>query len=67
MERLEFKKSWYEAIKCLSKEIQIEVFMATLEYAFEGKDSTDILKPTARAIFILIKDEIDNNQLMQQL
>ena len=59
MEKLEFKKSWYEAIKCLPKEIQFEVFMAILEYAFEGKDSTDILKPTAKAIFILIKNEID--------
>lgn len=47
MEKLEFKKNWCEAI---------------LEYAFESKDSTDKLKPTARAIFILIKDEIDNNQ-----
>ena len=28
----------------------------------EFKKSTDTLKPTARAIFILIKDEIDNNQ-----
>lgn len=51
MERLEFKKSWYEAIKYLPKEIQ-----------FESKDSTDKLKPTTRAIFILIKYEIDNNQ-----
>lgn len=59
MEKLKFKKSWYEAIKSLSKEIQFEVFMAILEYAFEGKDSTDILKPTAKAIFILIKNEID--------
>ena len=57
MEKLEFKKSWYEAIKCLSKEIQFEVIMAILEYAFEGKDSVNTLKPTARAIFILIKDE----------
>lgn len=59
MEKLKFKKSWYEAIKCLPKEIQFEVFMAILEYAFEGKDNTDTLKPTAKAIFILIKDEID--------
>lgn len=59
MEKLEFKKSWYEAIKCLPKEIQFEVIMAILEYAFEGKDSANTLKPTARAIFILIKNEID--------
>lgn len=58
MENLNFKKSWYEAIKCLPKEIQFEVFMAILGYAFEGKDNTDTLKPTAKAIFILIKDEI---------
>jgi len=59
MEKLKFKKSWYEAIKSLPKEIQFEIIMAILEYAFESKDSTDILKPTAKAIFILIKNEID--------
>ena len=36
--------------------------MAIFDYAFNGVDNTDTLKPTAKAIFILIKNEIDNNQ-----
>lgn len=59
---LQFKTSWYYAIKDLSKEIQLEVYIAILDYAFNGIDNTDTLKPTAKAIFILIKNEIDNNQ-----
>lgn len=64
MERkvLQFEASWYYAIKDLPKEIQLEVYMAIFDYAFNGVDNTDTLKPTAKAIFILIKNEIDNNQ-----
>ena len=64
MERkvLQFKASWYYAIKDLSKEIQLEVYMAILDYAFNRVNNADTLKPIAKAIFILIKNEIDNNQ-----
>lgn len=59
MKKIEFKASWYYAIKELPKETQFEIYTAILEYAFEGKDSGETLNPTGKAIFILIKSDID--------
>ena len=51
MKKIEFKASWYYAIKELPKETQFEIYTAILEYAFEGKDSGETLNPTGKAIF----------------
>ncbi|WP_185117050.1 DUF6291 domain-containing protein [Chryseobacterium sp. T16E-39] len=57
-----FYRSFYEGIKDLPRDIQGDVLTAIMEYGLNGV-TTDNLKPVARAIFTLIKPQIDaNNQ-----
>lgn len=55
-----FYRSFYEAIKGLPKDIQIEIYSAILEYGLNGTEPAN-LKPTANGIFILIKPILDVN------
>ncbi len=55
-----FYRSFYEAIKPLSKDIQCEVYTAIMEYALYGNLPTD-LKPFAQSAFTLIKPLLDAN------
>ena len=55
-----FYRSFYEGIKELPRDIQGEVLTAIMEYGLNG-ETTENLKPVARAIFTLIKPQIDAN------
>lgn len=55
-----FYKSFYEAIRHLPNDVQLEVLIAMIEYALFGKHPDD-LKPIARGMFTLIKPNIDVN------
>lgn len=54
-----FYKSFYEAIKSTPKESQLEAYNAIFEYAFNGT-SPEPSDGTARAMFILMKPNIDS-------
>ena len=56
-----FYKSFYEAIKKLPTEYQVEVYNAIFEYVFTGKEPEE-LSAVAEAMFILIKPNIDSSQ-----
>ncbi len=57
-----FYKSFFEAIRLQSKEIQADIYNAVLEYAFNGYE-TENISDMAKSIFLLIKPQIDaNNQ-----
>ena len=57
-----FYASWWEAIKNLPREIQGEVLTAIVEYGLSG-ETTESLKPIAKALLALVKPQIDaNNQ-----
>lgn len=53
-----FYRSFYESIKNLDKDIQIEIYNAICEYSLNDKQLE--LSPIANAIFTLIKPNIDN-------
>ncbi len=53
-----FYRSFYESIKGLDKDIQLEIYNAISEYSLN--DRILELSPIANAIFILIKPNIDN-------
>lgn len=53
MESFEFQKIFYDAIKELPKDIQLEVYNAIFDYTLYGKEVN--LNPTANSIFMLIK------------
>lgn len=53
-----FYRSFYESIKNLDKDIQIEIYNAICEYSLNDKQME--LSPIANAIFTLIKPNIDN-------
>lgn len=55
-----FYKSFYEAIRDLSKDIQLEVLTAIIEYGLYGR-LPENLKPFAKSMFTLIKPNIDVN------
>lgn len=55
-----FYRSFYEGIKELPRDIQGEVLTAIMEYGLNGA-TTESLKPVAKAIFTLIKPQIDAN------
>lgn len=55
-----FYKSFYEAVKDLSKDIRLEVYTAIIEYALYGRQPEE-LKPFAKGIFALVKPNIDVN------
>lgn len=55
-----FYRSFYEAVRDLQKDIQLEVYTAIMEYALYGRQPEQ-LKPFARGIFTLIKPNIDVN------
>ena len=55
-----FYKSFYEAIKDLPNDVQLEVLIAVIEYALFGK-YPDNLKPITKGMFTLIKPNIDVN------
>ena len=56
-----FYQSFYEAIVELPREIQGEVLTAVVEYGLYG-ETTESLKPIAKAMMLLIKPQIDANQ-----
>lgn len=55
-----FYKSFYEALSDLNKDIKLEVLTAIIEYALFG-ELPDGLKPVAKALFTLMKPNIDVN------
>ncbi|MEL4307414.1 DUF6291 domain-containing protein [Joostella sp. CR20] len=55
-----FYRSFYEGIKELPRDIQGEVLTAIMEYSLNG-ETTENLKPVAKAIFTLVKPQIDSN------
>ena len=55
-----FYRSFYEAIKGLPRDIQLEVYTAIMEYAIYGNLSED-MKPFASSVFTLVKPVIDTN------
>lgn len=56
-----FYKSFYDAIKRVPEECQLELYNAILSYSLEGKE-VEKLSPIAEAMFILIKPNIDSSQ-----
>lgn len=55
-----FYASFWDAIKELPRDVQGEVLTAVIEYGLYG-ETTEQLKPVARAIVTLIKPQIDAN------
>lgn len=55
-----FYRSFYEAVRELSKDIQLEVYSAIIEYALNGR-RIDGLKPISRSIFSLVLPQLDAN------
>ena len=53
-----FYRSFYESIKSLDKDLQIEIYTAICEYSLNGIEMD--LSPVSTAIFRLIKPNIDN-------
>lgn len=53
-----FYGSWWEAIKNLPRDVQGDVLTAIIEYGLTG-ETTEQLKPIAKAIFIIAKGQID--------
>ena len=56
-----FYKSFYDAIKKIPEEYQLELYNAILSYSLEGLEPSN-LSPIAEAMFILIKPNIDSSQ-----
>lgn len=56
-----FYKSFYDAIKKIPEEYQLELYNAILSYSLEGIGPNN-LSPIAEAMFILIKPNIDSSQ-----
>ena len=56
-----FYKSFYEAIKKIPEEYQLELYNAIFSYSLEGIDPIG-LSPVSEAIFILMKPNIDSSQ-----
>lgn len=54
-----FYRSFYEAIKSLDKGTQADVYNAIFEYGLNGTEAD--LSPIAKAIFTLVKPQIDAN------
>lgn len=55
-----FYRSFYEAIKEMPRDIQGEIYTAIMEYSLYGKE-TENLKQIAKAVFTLIKPQLDAN------
>ena len=63
-DKITFFKSYYEAIKGLPAELQVEIYTAIFEYASE--DGFQDLTPVAAAIFKLIAPVIDKGKQIQE-
>lgn len=57
-----FYRSFYEAIQGLSKDIQLEIYTAVMEYGLNGV-VPDNLKPVAKGMFALMKPVLDSNNV----
>ena len=57
-----FYRSFYEAIRDLPRDVQGEIYTAIMEYGLYGNE-IEQLKPIARSIFILIKPQLDSNNI----
>ena len=55
-----FYRSFYEAIKCTSPEVQLELYSAVMEYALYGRNLKR-LSDLARGMFALMKPNLDVN------
>lgn len=55
-----FYGSWWEAIKNLPRDVQGDVLTAIIEYGLNG-ETTGQLKPIARAMLVMVKEQIDIN------
>lgn len=55
-----FYESWWTAIKNLPRDIQGDVLTAIIEYGLYG-ETTDNLKPIAKAMLAMAKSQIDAN------
>jgi hypothetical protein len=56
-----FYRSWWDAIGCLPRDVRLDVYEAIVSYCFGETPTEEQLKPTARALLILIKPQIDAN------
>ena len=56
-----FYKSFYDSIKKIPEEYQLELYNAIFSYSLDGIEQND-LSPIAEAMFILIKPIIDSSQ-----
>lgn len=63
-ESMIFYKSFYDAIKGLDADIQLEIYNAVFEYGLNGVQAE--LSPIASAIFTLIKPQIDANNIRKE-
>jgi hypothetical protein len=57
-----FYKSYYDAIKTLDKKNAKKLVIAIFDYAFEGVEP-ELDDPIVKAMFILIKHQIDTGNL----
>lgn len=57
-----FYKSYYDAIRELPREFQGEIYTAIIEYGLFGREPEG-LKPMGRAIFSLVKPQVDANNV----
>lgn len=60
-----FYRSFFEAIKCMPQDVQAEIYPAVVAYALDATVPTG-LSDAARAIFLLIKPNIDAAVMRQQ-
>ena len=56
-----FYRSFYEAIKELPNDVQLEILTSLMEYSFNGNNISEKHSPFARSIFTLIKPLIDSS------
>ncbi len=54
-----FRRSFYEALQLMPKEVQVEVYVAIVEYALNGIEP-DNLSDLAQGMFILVRADIDS-------
>ncbi len=64
MESITFFRSYYEAIKELEPEQQLEVYNALLSYALDGIEPS--LSGAAKAVFMLMRPNIDTSNRKRQ-
>ena len=65
-ESMVFYRSFYEAMRELPQDVEIEVFHAVCEYGLNGNEDIE-LSPIAKCVFTLIKPQIDANNRRKEI